>query len=400
VSLSGLSVCQAIAVTGPLPAGEFGIAYSQTLTASGAAGPYGFSVATGTLPDGLALGSAGALTGTPTALGIFNFTVQATAANGCSGSTPFVLAIVDTTPPSLTLPGNITTEATAPTTVVSFVASATDAADPSPVVSCSPASGFAFPVATTTVQCSATDAHGNIATGSFTVTVTDHTPPVLTLPANLTATAATPAGAVVSFAASASDLVDGTRTVTCDPSSGSTFPIGTTTVACSASDAHGNQQTGSFTVTVTTVDTPGRMTGTGTIVSGAVLHEFAFLVQEQATGAESGAISYQVTTSRPGKDQEDRFDSVQITAVTFFDVPGVSPGTTPPSRVDTVTFAGTGRWNGRAGYTFAAVATDAGEPGPGRDVFAITVRDAAGHAVASVNATISSGNIESLLIRR
>jgi hypothetical protein len=68
--------------------------------------------------------------------------------------------------------------------------------------------------------------------------------------------------------------------------------------------------------------------------------------------------------------------------------------------VDTVTFAGTGRWNGHAGYTFAAVATDAGEPGPGRDLFAITVRDAAGHVVASVNATISSGNIDSLQIRR
>jgi hypothetical protein len=69
------------------------------------------------------------------------------------------------------------------------------------------------------------------------------------------------------------------------------------------------------------------------------------------------------------------------------------------SGVDTVTFSGTGLWNRRPGYTFDARATDAGEPGRGRDVFAITVRDAGGHVVASVNATISSGNVESLRIR-
>ena len=68
--------------------------------------------------------------------------------------------------------------------------------------------------------------------------------------------------------------------------------------------------------------------------------------------------------------------------------------------MDTVTFAGTGVWNGRPGYSFEAVATDAGEPGRGRDWFAITVRDAGGDIVASVNAPISSGNIESLRIHR
>jgi hypothetical protein len=116
--------------------------------------------------------------------------------------------------------------------------------------------------------------------------------------------------------------------------------------------------------------------------------------------ADAGAIRYQVRTSRPGRDQEDRFDSVHMTAVTFFNVPGVSPGPAPPSGVDTVTFAGSGLWNGHSGYRFEARATDAGEPGRGRDVFAITVRDAGGHIVAAVNATIGSGNIESLRIRR
>jgi len=57
-------------------------------------------------------------------------------------------------------------------------------------------------------------------------------------------------GAVVTYGASASDAVDGPVPVSCAPASGTTFPIGTTTVACEASDARGNRATGSFTVTV------------------------------------------------------------------------------------------------------------------------------------------------------
>ena len=52
------------------------------------------------------------------------------------------------------------------------------------------------------------------------------------------------------YAASATDLVDGSVPVGCSPRSGSVFPAGTTTVTCTATDAHGNSTTGSFTVTV------------------------------------------------------------------------------------------------------------------------------------------------------
>jgi hypothetical protein len=89
-----------------------------------------------------------------------------------------------------------------------------------------------------------------------------------------------------------------------------------------------------------------------------------------------------------------------VTGVTFFDVPGVSPGTLPRSGIDTVAFTGAGWWNGRSGYTFEAQATDGGEPGRGHDVFAITIRDAGGRIVAAVGATITSGNVQSLSIAR
>ena len=50
-----------------------------------------------------------------------------------------------------------------------------------------------------------------------------------------------PSGAVVTYVKpTASDIVDGTVTVNCAPASGSTFPIATTTVNCTATDGPGN----------------------------------------------------------------------------------------------------------------------------------------------------------------
>ena len=401
IALSGLSSCPAISVTGTLPNAEFGAPYSRTLSASGGGGgPFTFAIASGGLPSGVTLDPSGTLSGTPGALGGFRFTAEATAANGCTGSASFTVTVADTTAPALLMPANITIEATGATTVVTFAPLATDTADASPVISCTPSSGSAFAVATTTVRCTATDAHGNSTSGSFSVIITDHTAPSLMLPGDLAATATSPSGAVVTYSASATDLVDGVRTLACSPASGSTFAIGTTLVSCSTSDAHGNAATGSFNVTVATAAQPGRMIGDGNIEVGAVTHSFAFFVQERANGADASAITYRVKTSQPGRDRDDRFDAVAVTGVTFFNVPGVSPGPQPPSGVDTVMFSGTGRWNRRSGYTFDARAIDAGEPGRGRDAFAITIRDGAGHIVAAVDATIVSGNIQSLRITR
>ena len=157
----------------------------------------------------------------------------------------------DSFPPTLLLPSNITAEATgAAGVIVTYSASATDNVDPNPVVICSPSSSSTFPLGTTTVHCTATDASSNSASGSFSVTVVDTTPPVLALPPNVITDATSPQGAVVSFSASATDTVDPHPTVNCAPLSGSTFAIGTTTVQCAATDAGHNSSQGSFTATV------------------------------------------------------------------------------------------------------------------------------------------------------
>jgi len=67
-----------ITTASPLPNGRNGTPYSQTFAATGAVAPYAWAVASGSLPGGLALSSAGVLSGTPTATGTFNFTIRAT----------------------------------------------------------------------------------------------------------------------------------------------------------------------------------------------------------------------------------------------------------------------------------------------------------------------------------
>src|SRR5581483_3917008 len=63
-------------------------------------------------------------------------------------------------------------------------------------------------------------------------------------------TATSLSGAVVVYAASAVDLVDGPRPVSCAPASGTFFAVGRTTVTCSSSDTRGNSATGTFVATV------------------------------------------------------------------------------------------------------------------------------------------------------
>jgi len=90
-----------------LPNTTAGLAYNQTLVASGGVAPYGLTVTAGALPNGLSLTSGGALSGTTTASGTFNFTVTATDANGQTGSTAYtvVVAVPTLALTPATLPG-------------------------------------------------------------------------------------------------------------------------------------------------------------------------------------------------------------------------------------------------------------------------------------------------------
>ena len=92
----------------------------------------------------------------------------------------------DFVPPDLTVPAQVVFNATGPTgATVIYAVSATDNADPSPKVECSPQSGSAFQIGTTRVTCTATDASGNSATKSFDVVVKGAEDQVLELRSDL-----------------------------------------------------------------------------------------------------------------------------------------------------------------------------------------------------------------------
>jgi hypothetical protein len=172
----------------------------------------------------------------------------------------FKINVLSGAAPEITVPADITAEATsAAGAVVTFVATATNNA----TISCAPASGSTFALGTTAVTCTATNPGGSD-TGTFNVTVRDTTPPVLALPLEVTAEATSAAGADVTYAVSATDLVDGSVAVQCTPVSGSTFALGTTTVNCSSSDTRGNTATDSFDVLVQDTTPPQVISVTAT----------------------------------------------------------------------------------------------------------------------------------------
>ncbi len=117
---------------------------------------------------------------------------------------------------------------------------------------------------------------------------TDTTPPGITLPQDITEEATGEDGAMASFAATATDDIDGEVPANCASStgltSGDTFPIGTTTVNCSAKDSAGNETSGGFEVTVRDTTPP--------VISG-VPSDTARI----ATGSSGAVVSYSEPTA-------------------------------------------------------------------------------------------------------
>jgi hypothetical protein len=199
--------------------------------------------------------------GTTFALGTTTVTVSATDAAGNVSTRTFTVTVRDTTGPVITgTLAAIAAEATGPSgaTATWSDPAATDALG---VVgfSYSRAPGSTFALGTTTVTYYAYDAAGNhSATRSFTVTVRDTTPPVITAAPNITVEATNSSGWKVNWSAflpTATDAV-GPVTFTYNKAVNSYLPFGTTIVTVTAHDGAGLTSTATFTVTVVDTTAP------------------------------------------------------------------------------------------------------------------------------------------------
>jgi hypothetical protein len=233
--------------------------------------------------------------------------VDEVTALGTGTNTPYTLQVsgLPVTAPSATCtiicPANITqsNDLNQCGAVVNYPAPA--AAPACGTVTCSPASGSFFPKGTTTVTCLSNGGAGPESC-SFTVTVNDtQAPHVGTCPADIVKQVDPgQQTAVATFETpGASDNCPGV-TIACSPASGAAFPIGTTTVTCTATDGSSNTSSCNFTVTVLTPRPWTSAGSTGTIdedsLSKIAVQNFTARFVNGQIG--TGTIRYNITATR------------------------------------------------------------------------------------------------------
>jgi uncharacterized repeat protein (TIGR01451 family) len=201
--------------------------------------------------------------GTVVGLGAHTITLSAndgSSNNGGAGNTATTtttFTVADTTAPSITAPADSSASADASCQVAipDYVSGSTvsDSCDANPTVTQSPAAGTLVGLGSHTVTVTATDAAGNHSSDQVVFTVNDTTAPVISCPSNIEVFLplnSTATSMAVSYPAATATDNCATPTITYSQASGSVFPVGTTTVTATATDAAGNHTECSFTITV------------------------------------------------------------------------------------------------------------------------------------------------------
>ncbi|MEM7185977.1 MAG: HYR domain-containing protein, partial [Bacteroidota bacterium] len=206
----------------------------------------------------------------------------------------FTVTVLDVEDPAISCPGNITVsnDAGSCDAVVTWTAPVGTDNCPGPVTTSTHNPGDTFPVGTTTVTYTVTDASGNTAMCSFDVTVNDTEDPAITCPGNITVgNDAGSCDAVVTWTAPVgTDNCPGPVT-TSTHNPGDTFPVGTTTVTYTVTDASGNTAMCSFDVTVNDTEDPTIVCPANITVSndpgdcGAIVTYTAPVGTDNCTGA-------------------------------------------------------------------------------------------------------------------
>ena len=183
-------------------------------------------------------------------MGETTVTWTATDASGNSHITTQTVTIVDTKKPGLSIPHDQTVEASSFQDTLVDIGQA-EAHDITGILSITHNAPDVFPLGSTIIAWTATDNHGNITTAYQTITVVDTTLPTIISPPDIISEATDSTMNYIKLGELvASDSV-GVESITNDKPI--TFPLGSTTVTWTATDASGNSA--STTQTVTIVDT-------------------------------------------------------------------------------------------------------------------------------------------------
>lgn len=254
-----------ITVTASLPGGTAGVPYSGSIQASGGNNNYSFSVASGSLPPGLSIGSGGAVSGNPTTAGTFSFAVQVNDTSGKSATGSFSITI---RPPALSITpsslpdGTVGVAYSASLGAVGGTAPYTFGATGLPpglsIDSAGRITGTPTSRGNFSISATVTDRGGVTASGTVTVTINL---PVLTIsgtpPAGFVGVAVngslTVSGGAPPYVCSVSEgsLPAGVNLNTGCVFGGTPTAVGTSRFTVSASDRNGATGSQSFTMTVT-----------------------------------------------------------------------------------------------------------------------------------------------------
>ncbi|MCB7480451.1 HYR domain-containing protein [Christiangramia sediminis] len=273
-------------------------------------------------------------------VGTTTVTYTVTDINGNVSTESFTVTVNDNEDPVISCPVSMTvsTETGVSYATVDFDnATATDNCEVSVEQTGGPVSGSQFEIGTTTVTFTATDAAGNTTECSFTVTVEDNEDPTISCPSDISQNVdAGICGAAVTF--ETPEGLDNSGNVTIEQTaglgSGEVFPVGTTTVTFTATDAAGNSVDCSFTVTVADDEAP----------------EIEDM-DNITLNTEDGICGAVANFNTPGATDNCEIENVELTE-------GLEPGSVFPVGTTTVTYTATDNNGNTATSSFTVTVND------------------------------------------
>ena len=310
-------------------------------------------------------------------VGTTTVTYTVTDVNGNVSTESFTVTVNDTEAPEISCPPNMTvsTETGVSYATVNFEnAMATDNCSVTVEQTGGPVSGSQFEFGTTTITFTATDEAGNTTECSFTVTVEDNEDPMISCPSDISQNVdAGICGAAVTFETPAGFDNSGDVIVeqTAGLESGDVFPVGTTTVTFTATDAAGNSVNCSFTVTVADDEAP-------------VIDNMDNII----LNTEDGICGAVADFNAPGATDNCEIESVLLTE-------GLEPGSVFPVGTTNVTYTATDTSGNTATSSFTITVNDNEAPViecPGN--VTVTVENGVTAVVVNYDAVTTTDNCE------